>query len=135
MRGICKTGKELCLESAVMYFKPPSFVPELPFTPPDTLPVHEFLFGEGDQYGRYPIAKSKPPFTCGITGKSYSAIEVGKRIELLSRALASRLGWQVNSGHELDKVTCVYSVNTVNLLLIHAHPRKCHHNTFSRLIH
>jgi hypothetical protein len=100
-----------------MSFQSPSYIPELSFAPPDTVAVHEFLFGDGDRLGRYPLEKSKPPFICAISGKSYSAREVAERIELVGRALSSRLGWRVTEGHELDKVTCVYSLNTVRDLL------------------
>jgi hypothetical protein len=96
-----------------MYFTSPSYIPQLPFPPPDSIPIHEFLFGDNDKYGRYPIAASKHPFTCGLTGKSYSALEVRERIEFLARALASRLGWSVNDGQELSKVICVFSLNAV----------------------
>lgn len=98
-----------------MAFKSPSYIPQLPFDPPETLPVHEFLFGGSEKFGRHPIGDSKPPFTCGISGKAHSAQEVAERIELLARALATRFGWKVNEGNELDKVTCVYSLNTVSI--------------------
>jgi hypothetical protein len=100
-----------------MGFTTPSHIPELPFPPPDSVPVHEFLFGEQSNYGRHPIDSSNPPFTCGLTAKAYSAPDVAKRIDYLARALASQLGWQVNEGDELDKVICTFSVNTVNLSL------------------
>ncbi|KAH6995492.1 hypothetical protein BKA56DRAFT_694619 [Ilyonectria sp. MPI-CAGE-AT-0026] len=99
-----------------MAFKSPSYIPQLPFDPPETLPVHEFLFGGSEKFGRHPIGDSKPPFTCGISGKAHSAQEVAERIELLARALATRFGWKVNKGNELDKVTCVYSLNTIDNL-------------------
>ncbi|KAK1579624.1 uncharacterized protein LY79DRAFT_563816 [Colletotrichum navitas] len=101
-----------------MSFKPPAFVPTLPYDPPDTLAVHEFLFGDEDDYGRRPKAESKPPFTCGVTGKAYSAFEVKERIELLARALASDLGWQVNEGSEMGKVIGIYSLNTIDTLTV-----------------
>ena len=96
-----------------MYFTSPSYVPPLPFPPPDSLPIHELLFSDDDLYGRFPIAASKPPFTCGITGRSYSAVEVAARIEALGQALAARLGWTVNEGQEFDKVISVFSLNSV----------------------
>lgn len=96
-----------------MPFTTPSYIHKLPFNPPDSVPIHEFLFTDGDKYGRYPIADSRPPFTCGITGKSYSVAEVKNRIEWLSAALASELGFEVNGGSEFDKVIGLFSVNTV----------------------
>lgn len=96
-----------------MPFTTPSYIPKLPFDPPDSVPIHEFLFHDGDDYGRYPIADSLPPFTCGITGKSHSAANVKHRIEWLSAALASELGFDVNNGSEFDKVIGLFSFNTV----------------------
>ncbi|KAL0936928.1 phenylacetyl-ligase-like protein [Colletotrichum truncatum] len=101
-----------------MSFTHPDFVPPLAYDPPDTLTVHEFLFGDGDKYGRHPKTKSRPPFTCGVTGKAYSAVEVAERVELLARALGSDLGWQVNEGHEMDKVIGIYSLNTIDTLTV-----------------
>jgi hypothetical protein len=56
---------------------------------------------------------SKPPFTCGVTGRSYPVHEVAERVDLLARSLRERISCAVNEGSELDKVVCVYSVNTV----------------------
>jgi hypothetical protein len=96
-----------------MYWTSPSHVPQLPFQPPDTLPIHEFLFNDGDNYGRHSKFTSKPPFTCGSTGKAYSVSEVAERIEYLARALSRELGWSVNEGDEMDKVIGIFSHNSV----------------------
>ncbi|KAJ4858308.1 AMP-binding enzyme domain-containing protein [Trichoderma breve] len=101
-----------------MPFTTPPYIHKLPFDPPDSIPIHEFLFNDGDKYGRYPIADSRPPFTCGITGKSYSAVEVKNRIEWLSAALASELGFEVNGRSEFDKVIALFSVNTIDTMTI-----------------
>ena len=93
-----------------MVFTSPSWVPKLR-DPPDTVPIHEFMFDE--KHGRYPIHKSKPPFTCGLTGAEYSAVEVRERINNLAKALSKELNWQPNSGTEWDKVIGVFTVNTV----------------------
>ncbi|EOD47885.1 putative long-chain-fatty-acid- ligase protein [Neofusicoccum parvum UCRNP2] len=95
-----------------MYFTPPSYIPQLPFQPPDTVPIHDFLFSHEQKYGRHPIAASKPAFTCGTTGKSYSVAEVTQRIEHLARALSAELGWQVNAGDPMDKVLGIFSLNS-----------------------
>ena len=96
-----------------MVFHSPSYVPHLPFTPPRGIPVHEFLLRDDFRYGRHAISSSKPPFTCGITGRSYSAVEVANRVDSLARSLGVRLGCGVNEGRELSKVICVYAFNTV----------------------
>lgn len=94
-----------------MVFTSPSWVSELPFDPPDSIPISEFMFNE--EYGRQPLRDSKPPFTCGLTGKEYSALEVRDRVDYLARALSKELGWQPNVGTEWDKVVGVFTVNTV----------------------
>ena len=95
-----------------MVFYPPAWVPELPFDPPDSIPLNEFMLNE--QYGRYPLSKSNPPFTCGLTGAEYSALEVRDRVDNLARALSKELSWKVNEGTEWDKVAGIFSVNTVS---------------------
>lgn len=96
-----------------MVFNAPSYVPRFSFTPPHSIPVHEFLLKDDRRYGRHPIAASKPPFTCGITGRSYTAVEVADRVDFLARALGTRLACPVNEGSELNKVISIFSFNTV----------------------
>lgn len=99
-----------------MVFYPPAWVPKLPFDPPDSIPINEFMFNE--KYGRHPLAQSKPPFTCGLDGTEYSAIEVQERVDKLARALSQELGWAVNQGTEWDKVAAIFSVNTIDTLTV-----------------
>ena len=94
-----------------MVFYPPAWVPKLPFEPPDSIPISEFMLNE--RYGRHPLAQSKPPFTCGLDGTEYSAVEVRERVDKLARALSQELGWPVNQGTEWEKVAGIFSVNTV----------------------
>jgi len=101
-----------------MVFYPPKWVPELPIDPPDTVPIHEFMLD--DQYGRHPLHHSKQPFTCGLSGTGYSALEVRDRVGALGRALSKELGWKPNEGTEWDKVIGVFSLNTV--LSLHLFP-------------
>jgi hypothetical protein len=98
-----------------MIFTSPSYIPDLKIPPPDSVPIHDFLFGQraAEDYGRYPMEASEPPFTCILTGTSYTAAEVRDRIELLATALADQLKWEVGSEKELDKVLSIYSENTV----------------------
>lgn len=79
--------------------------------PPDSISLHEFMRNE--TYGRQPISKSRNPFTCGITGKSYSVSEAHQRADFVARALAKRLDFLPNEGVEWDKVVATFSVNTV----------------------
>ncbi|KAF2822939.1 acetyl-CoA synthetase-like protein [Ophiobolus disseminans] len=97
-----------------MPFLPPSWVPQLPFDPPETITVHDFLLDEN--YGRHPLGYSHNPFTCGLTGKTYTALEVRERVDWLARGLAQELGFQPNTGTEWDKVIAVFSVNTIDTL-------------------
>lgn len=110
-----------------MVFYPPEAVPKLPFDPPDAVPIHGFLFDE--QYGRYPLGKSSPAFTDGLSGKSYSAQAMPGRIEALAKALQKRWNWSLDtvpnkpasgsgSNRKVDtsKVACVFTLNTVYYL-------------------
>lgn len=93
-----------------MVFTSGALAPKLPDIP--DLPIFDFIFDE--KCGRHPIAKSRHPFVCGLTGKSYSVTETKDRIELLARALARELGWKVNEGSEFQKVVGVFALNTVS---------------------
>ncbi|KAI1181150.1 hypothetical protein F4777DRAFT_573222 [Nemania sp. FL0916] len=95
-----------------MVFTPPPSVPQLPFDPPDSIPIHEFIGNE--RYGRMPFNKSQNPFTCGLTGKTYTHAEMRERHDFLARALAKRMGWQPNEETPWDKVIGLYSVNTID---------------------
>ena len=79
---------------------------------PDNIPLSEFMLT--DLYGRNPLGYSRDPFTCGITGKSYSALEVVDRVDYLSRALSKELNWKPNTGTEWDKTLAIFSLNTVS---------------------
>jgi hypothetical protein len=105
-----------------MVFTAPSWVPALPFDPPDSVAICDFMLEE--HYGRHPLGYSKNPFTCGLTGKTYTSLEVRERVEYLARALAKELGWHPNQGSEWDKVIAVFSVNTVSATF-QAHAASC----------
>ena len=105
-----------------MVFYPPPFIPQLPFAPPENIPIHELIFNE--KYGRYPIAKSAPAFVDGLSDKSYTLSETQARVESLARALQKRWKWDIDkvpnhfgggSRKQVDtsKVVCVFTLNTV----------------------
>ena len=94
-----------------MPFYPPSWVPKLPFEPPSDISIPDFILS--DRYGRHPIAKSRPFFTCGLSGKTYSAVQARERVEHLALGLGQEFGWAPNEGTEWDKVVAVFSLNTV----------------------
>ncbi|KAB8218721.1 hypothetical protein BDV33DRAFT_192525 [Aspergillus novoparasiticus] len=96
-----------------MVFTPHQGAGELPAIP-DNIPISEFMLN--DQYGRNPLQKSRDPFTCGITGKSYSGAQVAERVDYLARALAKEFNWTPNQGTEWDKTLAVFSVNTIDTL-------------------
>ncbi|KAJ4352049.1 uncharacterized protein N0V89_007395 [Didymosphaeria variabile] len=102
---------ELQLADAAPFYPPP-WVPKLPFDPPDSITIADFILDEN--YGRHPLGYSRPMFTCGMTGKEYSALEVKERVDYLARGLAKELGWRPNEGTEWDKVIGVYSLNTLD---------------------
>ncbi|KAJ3525176.1 hypothetical protein NM208_g11752 [Fusarium decemcellulare] len=97
-----------------MVFTPPPSTPKLPFDPPDSVSIPEFVFTEN--YARKPFAKSRNPYTCGISGKTYTTAEVIEREDLLARALAKRLGYDAGEGTEWDRVVGVYSLNTIDYI-------------------
>jgi hypothetical protein len=70
-----------------------------------------------DAYGRRPVKTSRNPFTCGISGKTYSAQEMVDRTDRLARALSKELGWLPNQGTEWDKVAGIFALNTVRKCL------------------
>ncbi|KAI0413270.1 hypothetical protein F5X98DRAFT_352530 [Xylaria grammica] len=98
-----------------MVFTPPAWVPQLPFDPPDSIPLHEFIGNE--RYGRQPFGRSQNPFTCGLTGKTYTHAEMRERQELLARSLSKRLGWRPNEDTPWDKVIGLYSLNSIDYLM------------------
>lgn len=98
-----------------MVFHPPAWVSPLAIEPPDSIPISEFMLNE--QYGRHPLHHSRSPFTCGLSGAEYSALEVRDRVNALARGLSKELGWKPNEGTEWDKVIGVFSLNTVRIEL------------------
>jgi hypothetical protein len=101
-----------------MVFYPPKWVPKLGEVP-DTVPLCDFVLDE--KHGRHPIAKSKDPYTCALSGRTCSTERVREKVNHLSRALSKELGWKVNEGSEYDKVAGIFALNTV-----YAHP-PAHH--------
>lgn len=67
-----------------------------------------------DRYRALPLAQSRNPFTCGLTGRSYSYATLFQRVEFLARAISARTGWQPNEGVSWDKVVGIFCVNTVS---------------------
>ncbi len=80
--------------------------------PPDSITIGEFMRSE--IHGRHPIAKSRNPFTCGLTGKTYSVTESHRRSDLIAKALSKIMGWEPNVDLAWDKVIAVFSFNTVS---------------------
>jgi acyl-CoA synthetase (AMP-forming)/AMP-acid ligase II len=99
-----------------MVFYPPKTVPWQPHVP-DDVPICDFMFDE--KYGRVPLAEARDPFTCGLSGRTYSTLEVRDRVDYLSRALAKEFGWHPKKGTEWDKVIGVFCLNTVSFSLIY----------------
>ncbi|KAJ9155446.1 Acetyl-CoA synthetase-like protein [Pleurostoma richardsiae] len=99
-----------------MVFVPPAWVPKLPFDPPDSIPIVEFMSDE--KYGRYPLSKSRNPFTCGLTGRTFTSAQVFERTENLAKALGKRMGWVPNDGTTWDKVVGVFSLNTIDYVTV-----------------
>ncbi|KAF5550404.1 phenylacetyl ligase [Fusarium napiforme] len=84
--------------------------------PPDFISVAEFMSSE--EYGRYPIAKARHPYTCGLTGKTRTAEEVIRREDLLARGIGKALQFDSQSGSEWDRVCVIFSLNTIDYILL-----------------
>lgn len=79
---------------------------------PDTVSIHDFMLNE--EHGRRRIAESLDPYTCGLTGKTFTAQQQKDRVAVLARAISRQLGWKVNEGSEYDKVAGIFAFNTVH---------------------
>lgn len=101
-------------------------VQTLPIEPLDSIPITDYIFN--DEYRDRSLGTSKPPFTCGLSGKTYSNKEVTERIELIATSLSKELGWKPNEGTEWDKVVGIFSVNTVGDMF------KCFYVSISNLM-
>ncbi|EPE02747.1 4-coumarate- ligase 1 [Ophiostoma piceae UAMH 11346] len=97
-----------------MVFEAPKWVPQLPIDPPDSVSIEQFMTSEA--LGRRPLATSRNPFTCGLTGRSYSWAQTQQRADHLSRAAGKHLGWQPNEGTPWDKVAAIFTLNAVDYL-------------------
>jgi hypothetical protein len=80
---------------------------------PDSITVEEFISDE--QYGRYPLDQSRSPYTCGLTGKTYTPREVKQRTDFLARGIGKRLGFHPHVDTEWDRVVALFSHNTACL--------------------
>ncbi|PGH09022.1 hypothetical protein AJ79_05817 [Helicocarpus griseus UAMH5409] len=98
-----------------MVFTSPKWAGQAPDAP-DSIPISEFMLNE--RYGRHPLGYSRHPYVCGLSGNSYSALEVAERVDALARALCKELGWQPNNGSEYNRAACIYSVNTIDYLTL-----------------
>ncbi|KAL2062104.1 hypothetical protein VTL71DRAFT_6370 [Oculimacula yallundae] len=98
-----------------MVFSPPSWVPKLPHVP-DNVPISQFMLD--DAYGRHPLKSSRNPFTCGLSGRTFTATEMVTRVDHLARGLAKEFGWQPNKGTEWDKVVGIFALNTVDSMTL-----------------
>ena len=69
-----------------------------------------------EENGRQALDKSRNPYTCGISGRTFTASEIKDRVECLARGLKKELGWEVNRGQgsEWEKVAGIFSLNTVS---------------------
>jgi ribosome assembly protein SQT1 len=96
-----------------MVFTTPAWAPQLPFDPPDSVPIHQFQFDEA--YGRCPFQFSKDPFTCALSAATNPVLDVKQRIDHLAQGLAKQMGWTPNADSEWNKVVSIFSLNHVSL--------------------
>ncbi|GAD93958.1 phenylacetyl-CoA ligase, putative [Paecilomyces variotii No. 5] len=98
-----------------MVFYPPRSFPPLPSVP-DSIPISEFMLDE--RYGRSALSTSLNPFTCGLSGRTHSWLEVLERVDYLARGIARELAWQPNKGTEWDKVVGCFLLNTIDTIAL-----------------
>ncbi|RNJ56659.1 hypothetical protein D7B24_007023 [Verticillium nonalfalfae] len=104
-----------------MVFTSPAWVPKLPIGMSHCFQTSRLSPAGRGKYGRYAGAKSRNPYTCGLTGKTYTIPEVRQRVDHLSRAIGKKLDFAPNEGTEWDKVVALFSLNTIDYVpLTHA---------------
>jgi hypothetical protein len=67
-----------------------------------------------EKYGCCPVAESRNPYTCGLTGKTHTKAAFRQRTDHLARSIGKRMGWAPNDGTAWEKVMSIFSVNTVS---------------------
>lgn len=72
---------------------------------------------QNERFRQTSSSKSRNPFTCGLTGATYTHSELFARSESLARALADIHQWSPDGDTPWDKVVCIYSLNSVSKLL------------------
>lgn len=72
---------------------------------------------QNERFRQISSPKSRNPFTCGLTGATYTHSELFARSESLARALADIHQWSPDGDTPWDKVVCIYSLNSVSKLL------------------
>ncbi|RDW62156.1 putative phenylacetyl-CoA ligase [Coleophoma cylindrospora] len=71
-----------------------------------------------EAYGRRPHNASKNPFTCGLSGKTFTGLEMVERVENLAKGLSNEFGWEPNKGTEWEKVIGIFALNTVDSMTL-----------------
>lgn len=82
-----------------------------PIQPPQNCSIEEFLLEE--KYGRHAIQASLNPFTCGLTSKTRTTVEVKQLVTELAQGLGDKLGWHAIPSDQLERVVCIFSANSV----------------------
>ncbi|KAJ9144226.1 Acetyl-CoA synthetase-like protein [Pleurostoma richardsiae] len=100
-----------------MVFITPPWVPDLPFDPPDNVSLCDIMYSD-DGRRPQPLAKCRNPFTCGLSGRTYTTAEVKGRVEFLARSLGAATGWAPDEGTEWDKMACIFSSNALDYLTV-----------------
>ncbi|OBT84392.1 hypothetical protein VE02_06742 [Pseudogymnoascus sp. 03VT05] len=98
-----------------MVFTPPASSPAM-LEIPDTVTLPDFVLD--NKYRSVPHELARNPFTCGLSGKTYTSLEWKDRVGWLARAFQQALGFQVNQGTEWEKVIGIYTLNTVDTLTV-----------------
>ncbi|GAB1737370.1 hypothetical protein NU219Hw_g1518t1 [Hortaea werneckii] len=99
-----------------MVFTTPEWVPQMPFEIPDSLSIGQFM--QNEKLRPIPATQRRHPFTCGLTGVSYSHGDLFSRSEKLARSLAKAHGWNDTTSSPWEKVVCIFSLNSIDYLTV-----------------
>ncbi|KAK0752619.1 4-coumarate-CoA ligase 2 [Schizothecium vesticola] len=70
-----------------------------------------------EKYGRRTFSTSRNPFTCGLTGRTFSYEQFFQRADDLAKSLSRRTGWTPNEETPWDKVLGIFSLNTIDYIV------------------
>ncbi|KAF5611183.1 phenylacetyl ligase [Fusarium subglutinans] len=85
-----------------MVFESPAWARALPSVPlPDSITVEEFMYSE--KQGRKSLKLSRNPYTCGLTGQTYTVAEVLRKGRLYGQSHSKTTGLECRQRHGMGQ--------------------------------